>query len=119
MRLHHSLRHALSGIIYSITRHQNVRIHLVVGTLAVIAGVLLNLTSVEMIIILFTITLVITAEMVNTAIESVVDLVTSSYRLEAKIAKDVAAGMVLTTALLSVIVGTVIFLPHLLQSLNL
>jgi diacylglycerol kinase (ATP) len=115
MRLHHSLRHALNGIIYTFTHHPNIRIHFTAGLTALIIGYFLHLSHLELIVILFTITLVITAEMVNTAVESMVDLITDSYHLEAKIAKDVAAGMVLITAILSVIVGTIVFWPHLIS----
>ena len=58
--------------------------------------------------------LVISAEMINTAIEKMVDLITTEHRKEAKIAKDVAAGMVLVNSLGSVIVGLIIFIPHIL-----
>lgn len=59
--------------------------------------------------------LVISAEMVNTAIEQMTNLIVSEHRREAEIAKDVAAGMVLVTALGSVIVGILIFVPHILR----
>jgi diacylglycerol kinase len=85
----------------------------VIATLSLIAAWRLELTHIEFLLLLFTISLVITSEMVNTSIESVTDLLTKEYRLEAKIAKDVAAGMVLTSSLLAVVVGLVIFAPHL------
>lgn len=58
--------------------------------------------------------LVICAEMINSSIEQMVDLITIEHRKEAKIAKDVTAGMVLLTLLGSIIVGILIFLPHVL-----
>lgn len=61
--------------------------------------------------------LVLSAEMINSAIEKMVDLITLEHRKEAKIAKDVAAGMVLLTALGSIIVGVLIFVPHIMAYL--
>ena len=63
--------------------------------------------------------LVITTEMINTTMEKIVDLITKEHRVEAEIAKDVAAGMVLLTAVGSVIVGILIFLPHILKFVQL
>lgn len=62
--------------------------------------------------------LVISAEMVNTALEEMVNLITNNHQKEAKIAKDVAAGMVLLTAFGSVIVGVLIFTPYILRFLG-
>jgi diacylglycerol kinase (ATP) len=62
-----------------------------------------------------TMMMVITAEMVNSAIEKMVDLITKEHRQEAKIAKDVAAGMVLVTAIAAAIIGTLILFPYILK----
>ena len=62
-----------------------------------------------------TMMMVITAEMINSAIEKMVDLITKEHRQEAKIAKDVAAGMVLVTAIAAAIIGTLIFLPYVVK----
>jgi diacylglycerol kinase len=81
----------------------------------IIAGVLFQLTLFEMGILWVVITLVILSEMINTAIEEMVNFVTNEHKIEAKIAKDVAAGMVLVAALGAVIIGIFIFIPHILQ----
>lgn len=75
----------------------------------------LGLSQLEWLIILFTIVLVFIAEMVNTAIESMTDLITVRYSRHAKAAKDVAAGMVLVTAISALIVAAAIFLPYLIN----
>jgi len=72
----------------------------------------LGIEPIEWVIIIFTIILGLSVEMVNTAIESVTDLVTTEYRVEAKVAKDVAAGMMLITAFGAVVVAMIIFLPY-------
>jgi len=109
-----SFRHAYDGVIVTFKEHPNIRFHMLAGLTATLLSYLLNLNRLEFVIILFTISLVITSEMINTAIESMTDLITLEYRKEAKIAKDVAAGMVLINSLLAVIVAIIVFLPHLL-----
>jgi len=78
------------------------------------AGIYFEISYIEWLVILFTFNMVIVAEMVNTSIESMVDLITLERREDAKIAKDVSAGMVLISALSSVIIGMYIFLPKFL-----
>lgn len=112
-----SFRHALDGVIYTITTQPNFRVHLIAALIAVSAGLYFGLTSAEWSIIVFTIGLVLVAEMVNTSIESVVDLATEQFHQLAKTAKDVSAGMVLTAAVMAVITGLVIFLPHVISRL--
>lgn len=112
-----SFRHALDGVIYTITTQPNFRVHLIAAVIAVSAGFYFGLTSAEWSVIIFTIGLVLVAEMINTSIESVVDLAAEQFHQLAKVAKDVSAGMVLVTAVMAVITGLLIFLPHLLIAL--
>ncbi len=87
----------------------NMRIH-ILATLVVLAGaILLGVSRVELAILLLTIALVLVAEMINTAIESTVDLITQEYHEKAKVAKHVAAGVVLLAAVGAVFVGYLIF----------
>ena len=86
--------------------------------LVVLAGLILKLARYEMLGIGILIVLVISAEMINTSIEEVVNLLVNEHRLEAKIAKDVSAGMVLLVAIFAAIVGVFIFLPHILTLLR-
>lgn len=109
-----SFKYAFSGLWYTIKTQPNLRIHLTIAALVTIAGYLFKLSSLEWIIIVFTFLWVIVSEMINTSIESVVDLITTAKHAEARIAKDVSAGMVLVGAIGSVVVGIIIFLPKLL-----
>jgi diacylglycerol kinase (ATP) len=86
------------------------RFHFCVAVLALLAGVVYGLNATELLVLLFAISLVIIAELFNTAIEAVVDLVTSSYHPLAKYAKDVAAGAVLIASLNACVVGLLLFL---------
>jgi len=108
-----SFQHAIDGIIWAIRSQPNFRIHLVISLLVIAAGYYFAISSLEAIILVFVILLGLSAEMINTAIESVTDLVTKEYRVEAKIAKDVSAGMMLIVAIGASIIGLIIFLPYL------
>jgi diacylglycerol kinase (ATP) len=99
---------------YAFRTQRNFRIHLVVGTLAIALSVFLQLSRVEIAIIGLTIGAVLTMELLNTALESVVDLtVRQTYHELAKIAKDCAAGAVLVSALAAVLVAGFLMLPPL------
>ncbi len=114
LRRHHiSFKNAFAGFFWAIRTQPNFRVHFTLAVFALILGVILQITKIEMVIIVFTIVLVLAAEMINTSLESMTDLVTKEWRQEAKIAKDVSAGMVLLTSFGAVAVGLFIFLPYL------
>ena len=107
-----SFKYAAAGVTYAFNTQRNFRIHCIMGTLAISIGALLQLTGVEMAVICITSGLVLTLELLNTAIESVVDLtVQQTYHELAKIAKDCAAGAVLISAFASVLVGFCLIAP--------
>lgn len=104
-----SFNYAVQGLIYSLLSQNNMRFHYVVAAVIIFAMLFFDLTRVESAVILISITMVIVAELINTAIESVVDLVTDEYHELAKIAKDVAAGAVVVTAINAVVIGYLLF----------
>lgn len=111
-----SFKYAWAGVTYAFTTQRNFRIHTVVGTLAVSLGLFLNVSAAEMAIITLTCAIIMVLELLNTAIEAVVDLtVKQTYHELAKIAKDCAAGAVLLSAIAAVIVASWILLPPLLK----
>ncbi|NWF80133.1 MAG: diacylglycerol kinase family protein [Chloroflexi bacterium] len=109
---------AFQGLAYLLRTQRNAQIHCLVGACAVALGAVLQIARWEWLVLVLTITLVLAAEGVNTAIEATVDLATTARHPLAKIAKDVAAGTVLLCALGAVVVGCLIFLPHLLPMLT-
>ncbi|MBQ9942235.1 MAG: diacylglycerol kinase [Christensenellaceae bacterium] len=109
MKFINSVNHAFEGIVHAFRSEKNMRIHIVTALLVVIAAVLTYCTRYEMIALAITITFVFFAEMINTAVEAVVDLVTDKYHEMAKIAKNVAAGAVLLSALNALVVGYLVF----------
>jgi len=114
-RFFKSFKYAFEGIHYAFKNDQNLIAHIAVAFLVINFSIVLHVTPFEMAILGLTIMMVIVAEMVNSAIEKMVDLITKEHRMEAKIAKDVAAGMVLLTAIAAAVIGTLIFLPYVLR----
>jgi diacylglycerol kinase (ATP) len=110
-----SFAYAFAGIGYCLRTQRNFRIHLLATGAVLVVGALLGLAAVEWAILALTVTMVLAAEMVNTVIEATVDLASPGYHPLAKVAKDVAAGAVLVTALGAVVIGVCIFVPHLLR----
>ena len=104
-----TFNNAINGIINTVRTERNMKIHLVAAILLLIACFFFDISRVEFLILVITITMVMSAEVVNTAIEAVVDMSTNYYHPLAKIAKNAAAGAVLITAINAVIVGYVIF----------
>ncbi len=109
-----SFIYAWDGLTYAFETQRNFRIHTVIGTLAIGLGLFLHLKPVEISVVGVTIGIVLAMELLNTAIESVVDLTVgqSSHEL-ARIAKDCAAGAVLVSAMAAIIVGAALLLPPL------
>lgn len=109
-----SFRYAFAGVRYAFVTQRNFRIHTVIGTVAISLGLFLQVSAVKMAVIGLTIALVLALELLNTALESVVDLtVKQTYHELAKVAKDCAAGAVLVGALAAVFVAAVILFPPL------
>ncbi|MCL2339560.1 MAG: rRNA maturation RNase YbeY [Actinomycetia bacterium] len=104
-------RWAGEGFLATVRTQPNMRIHLAVAALAVFAAIILGLSPGEWGLIIICILLVLAAEMLNTAIEAVVDLASPQIQPKAKLAKDIAAGVVLLLALGAVVVGLLIFIP--------
>ena len=100
---------AVNGIIYAATTQRNVRIELVLAVIVMMLSLFYGLNTTEFLCLVFAIFFVIFAEMVNTAIETVVDLFVDVYHPKAKIAKDVAAGAVVLAACNALVVGYFIF----------
>jgi undecaprenol kinase len=109
-----SFRNAFSGLFWAFRTQPNFRVHGVLAVFALALGFYFHVTTTEMSILVFTIVLGISGELINTAFESMTDLITQEWKVQAKIAKDVAAGMMLFIAMGSIGVAIVIFAPYLL-----
>lgn len=101
---------ALSGIVFTFKTQRHMRFHIYTMIVVMLLGLFVNLGIREVLVLLFTISFVVVAEMFNSAIEAVVDLVSPSYHPLAKFAKDIAAGAVLITTMIAIVVGALLIL---------
>lgn len=108
-QLWNSFRHAADGIAYCVRHERNFRVHLVAAVTVMTLSFLLGFTALERLALLFTITFVLVCEMINTALEATLNLVTMEIHPLVKIAKDVSAGAVFVSAIGSVIVAVLLF----------
>lgn len=108
-----SFNYAVAGVVYTLRTQRNMRIHFTAALLVMGLGLYLRLSSRDLLFLFFAITLVIMAEMFNTAVEAVVDLYVQTFHPLARIAKNVAAGAVLMAALNSLVAAYIIIYPRL------
>ena len=113
-----SVKNCLDGISYVTKNEKNFKREIALGIIALILSYILKIDKIEFIIILTMICLVLTAEIINTAIERTVDLVTKEYHELARIDKDVSAGSVLVTSIFALIIGIIIFIPKIITLLG-
>lgn len=114
-----SFKYAWTGVQYAFTTQRNFRIHTAIAILAISLSLFLRISQVELAIIVLTSAMVMILELINTAIESVVDLtVKQTYHDLAKIAKDCAAGAVLISAIAAILVACFILIPPLIPIIN-
>ena len=113
-----SFYHAYEGICYTVIRERNMHIHIIMALLVILGGAIFQISYEEWLVCLTLIALVISLELLNTAVESVVDLITTNDNPLAKVAKDSAAGAVLVSAIISAVIGVVIFLPKILDFIS-
>jgi diacylglycerol kinase len=109
---------ASQGVKQFFSRDRNGKIQTVIGITAIALGFTVSLSSFQWMLVLFCIGLVISLEMINSAIEKYCDLVTTDFHPGIKIIKDVAAGAVLIASLMSLVIGLIIFIPALVKFLN-
>lgn len=106
-----SFKYAFNGIYSALKKERNLKIHFIIMILVIIAGIIFKISKFEWIICIILFSLVISLELINTAIETTVDIAMPEINEKAKIAKDVAAGSVLVVAISAVIIGLIIFVP--------
>lgn len=110
-----SFKNAFAGLIWSFKTQPNFRIHFLLSLVVIVLAFIFRFNRIEWSVLVFTIVMGITGELLNTSVEAITDLVTKEWREEAKIAKDVAAGMMLFIAFGSIAVALFLFTPYLLE----
>lgn len=108
-----SFRFAFTGLWYALRTQRNTRVHLAIAAVVVVLGLCLDLSYVQWAVLTLTIGFVLVSEMLNTMVEILVDLISPDYHPLAKVIKDVTAGAVLLTAIISVAVGLLVLGPPL------
>jgi diacylglycerol kinase (ATP) len=103
-----SFNYAIAGVIHGLKTQRNMQIHVVAAVVVLIASLFLNLTRLELVALFFAITLVLISEMFNTAVETMVDLITDSHHPLAGTAKDIGAGAVLIATINALAIGYLI-----------
>ena len=116
-KIRNSFKYAIEGIWTSFKTERNMKIHIFIMILVIIAGIILKINKSEWIICIILFAIVIGSELFNTSIETIVDMVMPEKNEKAKIAKDVSAGAVLVVAIGTAIIGLVIFVPRILNIL--
>ncbi len=106
-----SFKYALKGICTVFRNEPNMRIHVLIATLVVVCGFIFSISLTEWMICLLCFGMVISTEMINTALENLVDLVSPEKNKTAGRVKDIAAGAVLVTSVFAAITGLIIFMP--------
>ena len=104
-----SFNAAVEGFIYVLKTERNMRTHFLAAFFFILLGIYLNFTYLELLVLSITISMVLDSEMINTALELIVDMVKSDFHPIARIVKDVSAGVVLLTSINAVIVGYILF----------
>ena len=113
-KLINSFKYAIEGIISSFKTERNMKIHIFIMILVIIAGIFFKISITEWLVLALIIGLVIATELINTSIEATIDLVTKETHPLAKIAKDTAAAAVLVFGLTAIVIGCIIFVPKIL-----
>lgn len=112
-----SFQYALEGIVWAVKHHRNLQIYIAVAFLVLILSFVLHVSRTDGFLLMFITLLCIMAEMLNTALEEITDLITIKWSHQAKIVKDVGAGMSLVASITALVTGIVIFTPYLLGNL--
>lgn len=112
-----SFKTALQGIWYAIVKERNMKIHVAAAIVVLALSIWLDVSEMEMVILCLTIAIVICFELINTAMEVMVDIIVDVYHPKAKIIKDVSAGAVFVSAVFSVAIGGIILADKLIAKI--
>lgn len=112
-----SIATAFQGIVYVVRVERNARFHLIIAIITLVIAVLLGVSNAELAAIFFAIIMVFIAEVINTAIEKILDIVEPDHSEDVRIIKDIAAGAVLVAAIGAAAIGLAIFIPYFTEML--
>lgn len=118
MAIIQSFRHALKGLKTVLKRERNARVHMVFAALALLASWFFHISSTQLILVILAISLVFFAEIVNSAIEKTLDLISVENNQVVRIVKDICAAAVLVTSVLALIIAVIVFTPYIIKLIN-
>jgi diacylglycerol kinase len=119
VRFGNSMRYAINGLKLIVKNERNFRIILLFSVLVITAGLIFQISHFEWIAITILIALVFISESINSVIEAICDTVASEFKVNIKYAKDVSAGAVLVSSVVSIVAGLIIFVPYILDIIGL
>ena len=111
-----SFKYAFQGLFYVVKTQTNMLLHLLATIVVIAAGFFYKISTTEWLFLILSIALVLVSEIVNTAIEEIVNFISPNYHKKAGLIKDLGAAFVLLAAIFSIIIGLIIFLPKILES---
>jgi len=112
-----SFKHAFQGVCYTFVKERNMKIHVAAAAFIILLALWLGVSKIELTILCLTIAMVICFELINTAIEVMVDFIVDVYHPRAKIIKDVSAGVVFVSAFFSIVIGGIILFDKLIAKI--
>jgi diacylglycerol kinase len=117
-RFLYSAKYALDGLYYAYRNEKSLWIHGVLSIVGIILGIVLKISPIQWSIILISLGIILAFELVNTAMEACVDMVTTEYNELAKIAKDCCSAATFVTSIMGAIISGVIFIPKVIELIN-
>ncbi len=114
-RFYNSVKNSLEGLKYAYTHEQSLLLHIFFSLIAIVCGIVFKITGTQWILLFLVMVVIIVAELLNTAIEATVDLITEEYNPLAKVAKDCGSAAAFMASLLATIVGAYVFLPQIIK----
>lgn len=117
-RLKNSFKYSIDGLKYAYKYEQSMFIHFLVTIFVILMGLIFDISGFEWLLVFIVIGMVLSAELINTAIEAVVDMVTLEYNELAKIAKDCSSAATFVLSIIAFVMGLIIFIPHIITFLG-
>jgi|SRR5690625_921134 len=111
-------KYAIEGFYTALIKEKNMKVHIIIMFIVLFTGLFLNISSLDWLFILLAIALVLSSELINTAVELIVDELFPSVHERAKTIKDISAASVLVSSIFAAIVGIIIFLPKIINLFN-
>lgn len=118
IRFKNSIKNSVNGLIYAYLNEQSLTLHAILTIVVLVSGFYFNISKMQWAILVIVMTIIIVTELLNTAIEATVDLVTNEYHELAKIAKDCASAAAFVASILAISLYLYVFLPKIIQLIS-